>query len=419
MWLKQLFKPSGPHRATAQGQAPAPRRCRGRLGAVAAIAAALWCGPAAADSGFLGIQVQPVDPSIRQALSLTAGGGVIVRDVEGGGPAWQGGLRTGDVILGFDGRTVSGFDDLVSRVGTTRTGQPVSFRIWRGKAEQPVAVTMGSWPAGWKISAVATAVVPEFGLTVIALSEKNRLDYGVRWGSVGVIVRQVDSGSPAAVAGLKAGDVIVAVGRTVVTAPDMLEAALQAMGPGWYVLAERGNAVFFAGTGAADQPVVAGETVLAARLADGPYVMDTARNDQWLSPASALPAMPVGYQPPPEARDGAHEAGLTLASLSAERRKRYNLRWSSRGVVVDGVDAGGRAQLAGLKPGDVIAQVNQQPVEDLAQAKALLAGSGPLLLTVERPDGFQFIVLGVTTASAADRSLPKATAPLLKWQTGG
>lgn len=421
MWLKQVFTFSGPRPAVRRDQTPVTgQRCRQRALMVAAVVmATLWGGTAAADSGFLGIQVQPVDPSIRQALSLTAAGGVIVRDVEGGGPAWRGGLRTGDVVLGFDGRAVTGFDDLVTRVGTTKAGQTVSFRIWRSAAEQPVAVTMGGWPAGWKISTVATAVLPEFGLTVIALSEKNRLDYGIRWGSIGVIVRQVTPGSPAAQAGLKGGDVIVAAGRAVVTAPDTLEAALKAMGPRWYVLAERGNAVFLAGDGAAGQAVVAGETVLAARLADGPYVMDTARNPQWLSPASALTEMPVPYQPPPEAREGAHEVGATLASLSADRRKRYNLRWSSRGVVVDGVDAGGRAQLAGLKAGDVIAQVNQQPVSDVGQAKTLLAGAGPLLLTVERADGFQFIVLGVTTASTEGETRPGPVAPLLKWQADG
>lgn len=425
MWLKQVFTPSGPRPAVRHAQIPGTVRCRrGGLTAVAAVMMALWGSPAAADSGFLGIQVQPIDPSIRQALSLTAAGGaaaggVIVRDVEGGGPAWRGGLRTGDVILGFENRDVTGFDDLVARVGTSSAGQAVSFRIWRGAAEQPLAVTLGTVPAGWKISAVATAVLPEFGLTVIALSEKNRLEYGIRWGSIGVIVRQVTPGSPAAQAGLKGGDVIVAAGRTVVTAPDTLEAALKAMGPRWYVLAERGNSVFLAGEGAAGQTVVAGETVLAARLADGPYVMDTARNDQWLSPASVLSDMPLPYQPPPEAREGAHTVGATVASLSAERRKRYSLRWSSRGVVVDGVDAGGRAQLAGLKVGDVIAQINQQPVTDALQAKALLAGPGPLMLTVERTDGFQFIVLGVTTALSEGDAAPKPVAPLLKWQTDG
>lgn len=380
-----------------------------------AVVAALWAVPAAADSGFLGIQVQPVDPSIRQALSVSGTGGVIVRDVEGGGPAWRGGLRTGDVILGFEQRDVAGFDDLVSRVSATQTGQPVSFRVWRGKEERTLPVTTGEWPAGWKISTVATAVLPEFGLTVIALSEKNRLDYKIRWGSVGVIARQVTPGSVAAAAGLKTGDVIVAAGRTVVTAPDTLEAALKAMGPQWYVLAERGNAVFLAGPAVTEAPVIAGETILAAGLGDGPYVMDTARNDTWMSPAAGLPAMPAAYQPPAEAREGAHETGLTIASLSAERRKRYGLRWSSRGVVVDGVDAGGRAQLAGVKTGDVIAQVNQQPVTDVAQGKALLSAPGALMLTVERSDGVQFIVLGVTTAGN-DGATP--VAPLLKWQGG-
>lgn len=381
----------------------------------------LWGGtPAArAESGFLGIQVQPVDPTIRQGLAIPTSGGVIVRDVEGGGPAWSAGLRPGDVILEVQGQPLSGFDALIKKMGTTEPGQALSFRLWRQGAARTVRIDLGSWPTGWRLSDVSTAILPEFGLTVVTLSEKNRLAFGVRWGLVGVIVKAVEPGKPAALAGLKVGDTVVAAGRSVVTAPDTLETLLQAMGPAWSVLVERGNSVVLLGA-KEGVPVVAGETLLVAALKDGPYVMDAARNDFWVAPTSSLPEMPAPYSPPAESREGVHPVGMTVASLSAERRARYGLRWSSRGVVVDGVDAGSRAQTGGLRAGDVIAQINQTPVTDPVQARTLMvAASGPIVLLVERPDGFQFVVLGVTTAGNQTAPVETPAPPLLKWQSGG
>ena len=93
------------------------------------------------------------------------------------------------------------------------------------------------------------------------------------------------------------------------------------------------------------------------------------------------------------------DLGLTVASVTEKVRKRFNLRWESRGVVVtlfEGLQEGD----VDLSPGDVIVQVNQKPVwkpSHLAgyYKKAQQAKNPGMLLLVENNQGFRYVILPV------------------------
>jgi len=93
-------------------------------------------------------------------------------------------------------------------------------------------------------------------------------------------------------------------------------------------------------------------------------------------------------------------AGLTLASLTEQVRKRFGLRWGSTGVVVTIIDASVASKID-LKRGELIHQINQEPVWEPRKAsglifKALNVQKKTVLLLVEGVDGFRYVILPLT-----------------------
>lgn len=386
-------------------------------GPLVAVLLALLCGPvsAAAETGFAGLQIQPADHAARLALGAAGvSGGVLVRDIAPGGPGEAAGLQRGDLLLSYEGVGLAGLTQLVTFMQGTRPGDTVSLVVRRHGEDRVVSLPLASWPAGWQVPNAATAIAPAFGATTVALTADVRSAHGVRWGRVGVLVSKVEEGSPAAKAGMTSGDLLVAIGRTVVTDPAQVEPLLNAAGPKWTVLVERSAMVMLLGPGRpSDVAPVAGQGLLAAALPDGPYVLDVAVEgpDDVLVGAS-LAAMPSADVHPAVTERGIPNAGLHVATLSDQARARWPVRWSAQGVVVVAVEPGTRGSLAGLRPGHVIRSINQQPVESVDDLAVLEDENSTAMVVVEDLTGFTILTVeprgGLPQASPAQR-------PLLQW----
>ncbi|MGH9780825.1 MAG: PDZ domain-containing protein, partial [Candidatus Acidiferrales bacterium] len=76
--------------------------------------------------------------------------------------------------------------------------------------------------------------------------------------------------------------------------------------------------------------------------------------------------------------------GVQVENVTPEIAQQLNLPASAHGVVVDSVDQSSAAAEAGLRRGDVIVEVNHKPVNNMAQFRAAMAGTGnqPVLLLV-------------------------------------
>jgi S1-C subfamily serine protease len=99
--------------------------------------------------GYLGLGMQPVrlPANLKSALNLTSAGGVIVVNVETNGPADKAGVLLGDVLVAFDGNSVSDTGDVLALLNNSdRVGKTVSVQIVRGGALIELAIAIGEKP---------------------------------------------------------------------------------------------------------------------------------------------------------------------------------------------------------------------------------------------------------------------------------
>ncbi len=93
--------------------------------------------------GYLGVGIQPVrlDAALQEQLGQQTG--LMLMSVEAGGPAAEGGLLQGDVVVALDGDAVRQLDDLQALLTGDRVGRRVAVRFVRAGAVQEAAVTVG------------------------------------------------------------------------------------------------------------------------------------------------------------------------------------------------------------------------------------------------------------------------------------
>jgi Do/DeqQ family serine protease len=158
--------------------------------------------------GLLGVDTYPVSPDIAQALGLSGAEGALVTQVLLGSPAEQAGIHSGDVIVSINRTTVMVPADVRNAIGLMRVGDTVDIALLRDGRPRHVQALITQPPE-------ATAATP------VQPSEINPAFEGATLaetpGGSGVVIRNVDSGSAAAAAGIRSDDVIVAVNQAPVT----------------------------------------------------------------------------------------------------------------------------------------------------------------------------------------------------------
>ena len=194
-----------------------------RLGAVAAVAALLLshANPAQDEAGFVGLQIQGLSQEAADALGLGEVRGVLVRDVAHEGPSAQAGFRRGDLIVRMAGEPIDTFERLIRIVERTEPGTVVAVEVLRAGKPVKLTVETGLRPESWRVTKEAVATIPEIGLTMAAVTATMRERFGLRWGSMGVLVPLVDPEKIAAAA-LQRGDLIQQVNQEDVWEPAQL-----------------------------------------------------------------------------------------------------------------------------------------------------------------------------------------------------
>jgi len=208
------------------------------------------------ERGWLGVQIQHIGDDLAEGLGLKKPKGALVTDVVAGSPAEKAGLKTGDVIVEYNGKDVDHMRALPRLVAETNSGTTVALKVWRSGKMESVNVRIGSSPedkqvasAGGDNGSGTPASTGELGLLLATITPELRERYGLPDDAQGVVVLRVKRGSPAAQKGLRPGDVIKRVGDTPVSDPSEVASAIKSRGGKGNVLmlvARKGNDRFVA-----------------------------------------------------------------------------------------------------------------------------------------------------------------------------
>jgi serine protease Do len=197
---------------------------------------------------WLGVRIQSVTGELAEGLRLDDPRGALVASVSEGGPAAEGGIRQGDVILRFDGEKVSEMRDLPRMVAETRIGKAVDVVIWRKGQKRTVDVTLGKLEdekvakftqgdQDGQQQPSSTKTLGALGIDLMSLSEEARQKFDLGQAADGVVITGVDQSGTAAQKGLSEGDVIVEVDQEKVSSPsDVAERVAAAKREGYRVV---------------------------------------------------------------------------------------------------------------------------------------------------------------------------------------
>lgn len=161
---------------------------------------------------WLGVYIQPVEDKVARALDLSNRDGALVSDVVEDSPADKAGLKTGDVIIEFDGEKVSDPSHLKNMVSSSAPGKNSKVVIVRGGNRKTINVTLEELEQESQTFAVSDDNNMSLGIKVRDVSSSLAERYEIDPESSGVLVTDIDKKSNAYEAGIRVGDIITRVG---------------------------------------------------------------------------------------------------------------------------------------------------------------------------------------------------------------
>ena len=180
-------------------------------------------------SGWLGVQIQNVDENLAERLGLKDGKGALIAKILADGPAAKSELKTQDVIMQVNGKSVSNSRELARTIAALSPGTDAHLHIFRSGAERDVIVKLGEYPDTEKVAFMGGGSdedsgkeVEDLGLTLVPAP-----DLPGSKSKEGVAVAAVDPNSKAADQGIKRGDIIIELNSKPVSTVEDVNAGIR------------------------------------------------------------------------------------------------------------------------------------------------------------------------------------------------
>lgn len=182
--------------------------------------------------GWLGISMQPLTEDMAEAIGIAEETGVLVLDLLAG-PAADAGVEVGDVIVEFDGESISDSRDMLRQVAAAGAGAEVELGLFRKGEKQTISVVLGNREEteGQEIVPASRTLTESkegsaLGLELGELDAQMRQSLKLSEEDTGLIVLDVNGSSEAEKKGIRAGDIILEVNYDSVETLDEISEAI-------------------------------------------------------------------------------------------------------------------------------------------------------------------------------------------------
>ncbi len=185
------------------------------------------------ERGWLGVHIQSLDEDLAKSLGLDEDKGALVAEVTPDSPAASAGFKQGDVVLSYGGHQIEQLRDLTSAVADTKAGANMNVVVWRDGGKKTLEVEIGQMPGEEQMAALTgeqqpqESNTPKLGVMLGQLTPEARQQFQLSEDVKGVVVTEVEPGSPAAEKGLQPGDVIIEADRKQVSDPKAVADAVR------------------------------------------------------------------------------------------------------------------------------------------------------------------------------------------------
>ncbi|MDR2175987.1 MAG: Do family serine endopeptidase [Synergistaceae bacterium] len=199
--------------------------------------------------GWLGVSVQSLTKEFAEAYDIDAESGVVIGDVFSGSAAERAGLRRGDVVVSIGNETVKDVQTFVNKVRAQSPGAALRLKVIREGKPVTVTVKLDEMPgtegrAARSGPSSGESALEDVGIAVSGLTPEMARRYRLDRSS-GIVVAEVEENSPAQLAGIREGDLILEVNGRKVNDISELNSALQRRRSSVVLLIERDSKTFF------------------------------------------------------------------------------------------------------------------------------------------------------------------------------
>lgn len=166
--------------------------------------------------GRIGVTIQELTRELAESFGLAQPSGALISGVEKNGPADKAGIEPSDVILKYAGKTVDTSADLPRLVAGTRPGSKVDVEVWRKGGIKRMTVVIAEMPEESQVARVAkkleddvAEIISRLGIAASELAQEQLQALQLKNG----LVVQAVKGASAKAAGLRQGDILLAIGN--------------------------------------------------------------------------------------------------------------------------------------------------------------------------------------------------------------
>jgi len=184
--------------------------------------------------GWLGVGIQDLSPDLANSFGLDRAMGALVNQVQPDSPAQQAGIRRGDILLELNGRTVRNASDLQLQIISMPSGKTVPLKLLRDGQRLTLKVTIR--PRNQAMAGDTQGERQTLGLILVNTEQNNGLE-----------VKDIDPRGVGAAAGIRPGDIMLAINKTKLTDLRSFDLALDEARKGRIVrlLIKRGDATLY------------------------------------------------------------------------------------------------------------------------------------------------------------------------------